>query len=355
MEHDAGIIVAGSGVGAIDKSFLKAVRGSYWQKTDARFLLIALLSIVLHLGAIAYFHSIKIAPVKTKSIEEIPERFAKLIIERPIPKELKKKPLLNQDAANTQKQGQTTEEAQQSTIDKTGAAAAGHGVSAVVKKAVSQQVARVEQKMRTVGVLGMLTGVGSTAKGPSVVDVLGGVNKKKEHIQDLDKALADVSGLQQTHSMDIVQKKLVKSKDVEISRKESIDDLIAGIGAAKTSDLSKKGDIVISRPESIEGSASSNTKRDIMAINAVVASHKASVRMSYERFLKKAPDLAGKITVRFTIDASGNVTRLEVLENTTGSKELEDEIGRKVKMWKFESIPEGEVTVTYPLVFQPAA
>ena len=318
-------------------------------------MLIALLSVLLHVGVIAYFRSVKIAPAKTKSIEEIPERFAKLIIEKPLPKELKKKSVLNTDAAAAQK-GPSAEEAQKEATEKTEpAAATERGPSAVVKRAVSQQVARVEQKIRTVGVLGMLTGVGSTAKGPSVVDVLGTINHKKEHIQDLDKALSEVSGLQQTRSIDIMQKKLVKSKDVAISRKESIDDLIAGIGAAKTSDLSKKGDIVISRPESIEGAASSNTKRDISAINAVVASHKTSVRMTYERFLKMTPDLAGKITVRFTIDAAGNVTRLEILDNTTGSKELEEEIERKVKLWKFDSIPEGEVTVTYPLIFQPAA
>jgi TonB family protein len=351
VERQAAIIVAGSGAGIIDKSFIKAVRGSPWHKTDTRFMLIALISVGLHAVGVIGIHHVKIVPVKTKSIEEIPERFAKLIIERPIPKEMKKKPAPGEAAARQQAQAEP-ERAASETVS---GAAQGHGPSAVVKKAVSRQVARVEEKIRTVGVLGMLTGVGSTAKGPSVVDVLGTVNKKKEHLQDLDKALAGMSGLQQTRSVDIVQKKLVKSKDIEISHKESIDDLIAGIGAAKTSDLSKKGDIIISRPESIEGAASSSAKRDIMAINAVVASHKTSVRMSYERFLKKSPDLAGKITVRFTIDAGGNVTRLEVLENTTGNKELEDEIARKVKMWKFESIPEGEVTVTYPLVFQSAA
>ncbi|MGB7569646.1 MAG: AgmX/PglI C-terminal domain-containing protein [Chitinivibrionales bacterium] len=346
MEREANVIVAGTALVAIDRNFIKAVRGSPWRKTDTRFLLIALLSIGLHAGFVIYFHTIKIAPATTKTIEEIPERFAKLIIEKPIPKEIKNKPLVNQQASKEQAVEKTN--AQQSSNPQTG------GPSAVVKQSVARQVARVEQKIRTVGVLGMLTGVGTTAKGPSVVDVLGSVGNKKEHAQDLDKALADMSGLQQSRSIDIMQKKLVKSKDVEISHKESIDDLIAGIGAAKTSDLSKRGDIIISRPESIEGAASSNAKRDITAINAVVASHKVSVRMSYERFLKKIPDLAGKITIRFTIDAEGNVTRLEIMENTTGNKELEDEIMHKVKMWKFETIPEGEVTVTYPLVFQPA-
>ena len=350
MERDANVIVAGTGLVAIDKNFIKAVRGSLWRKTDTRFFLIALLSIGLHTGVVVYFHTIKITPAKTMTIEEIPERFAKLIIEKPIPKDVKNKPMVNQQATKEKAEA----EADKASAQQTNGPAAGNGPSSVVKQSVARQVARVEQKIRTVGVLGMLTGVGTTAKGPSVVDVLGSVGNKKEHVQDLDRALADMSGLQQSRSVDIMQKKLVKSKDVEISHKESIDDLIAGIGAAKTSDISKRGDILISRPESIEGAASSNAKRDITAINAVVSSHKVSVRMSYERFLKKVPDLAGKITIRFTIDAEGNVTRLEIMENTTGNKELEDEILRKVKMWKFETIAEGEVTVTYPLVVQPA-
>jgi TonB family protein len=350
LERDGNIIVAGAHAITIDKDFLRAVRGSLWQKTDSRFFWIALLSIGLHIGAVVYFRNITIIPIKTKSIEEIPERFAKMIIEKPIPKEMKKKPVTETAAQQNQKTSDKS-----SDVAKPVSGSVGAQQTSAVKKNVARQVARVEQKIRTVGVLGMLTGVGATAKGPSVVDVLGTLGHKKEHIQDLDKALSQVSGLQQTASIDIVHKKLVKSKDVEISHKESIDDLIAGISTAKTSDLSKKGDILISRPESIEGAASSSAKRDIAAINAVVASHKTSVRMTYEKFLKKSPDCAGKITVRFTIDAGGNVVRLEALENTTGNKELEEEIIRKVKLWKFESIPEGEVTITYPLIFQPAA
>jgi TonB family protein len=350
LERDANIVVVSGGAAALDKDFQKAVRGSLWQKMDRRFAMMVLLSIGLHSGTVMYFRHIEIAPQKTKTLEEIPERFAKLIIEKPLPKEPKKKPLTEAPL----RPGATDEGPGKAANEQEGAVK-GAGPSTAVKKNVARQVARVDQKIRTVGVLGMLTGVGSTAKGPSVVDVLGVAGNKKERTQDLDKALAEVSGLRQTQSMEIVQRKLVKSKDVEIARKESIDDLIANIGAAKTTDLSKKGDIVISRPESIEGAASSSAKRDISAINAVVASHKQSVRMSYERFLKKSPDLAGKITIRFTIDAGGSVTRLEILENTTGNTELEDEILRKVKMWKFEEIPEGEVTITYPLIFQPAA
>jgi TonB family protein len=322
-----------------------------------RFMVIAVLCVGLHAGVLMGFRMVKLSAVRVKSIEEIPERFAKLIMEKPIPKIEKNKP---QAHPKTVEGRETATKAQEApSVEQ---ADAGPSASApmtkerqVARKAVAAQVARVEQKIRTVGVLGMLTGVGTTARGPAVVDVLGAMGGRKEKFQDLDKALADVSGLQQTQNVDVLQKKLVKSKDVEVSHKENIDDLIAGIKTAKTAELAKKGDIVISRPQSIEGAASSNAKRDIAAINEIVSTHKVSIRMSYERYLKRAPDLAGKITIRFTIDSGGNVSKIDIVENTTGNKDLEDEIVRKVGMWKFESINEGDVTVTYPFIFQPAS
>jgi TonB family protein len=57
------------------------------------------------------------------------------------------------------------------------------------------------------------------------------------------------------------------------------------------------------------------------------------------------------VTVRFTIAASGSVTMATVIENTTGNSEFEGEILRKIRMWRFDPIPEGDVTVSYPFVF----
>jgi TonB family protein len=200
----------------------------------------------------------------------------------------------------------------------------------------------------------MLTGVGATAKGPAVVDVLGAMGTRKETGGNLEEALSKMTGLRRTDNVEVLQRKLVKSKDVAIEHKQEIDDLIASVGTAKSVDLVKKGEFVIQRPESIEGAGSSNAKRDNNAINAVVASHKVSLRMSYEKFLKRDPNLSGKITVRFTISAAGSVASVSILENTTSNSELEHEIISKIRMWQFETVPEGDVTVTYPFVFMPA-
>ncbi len=346
------VVIAGSsGTAVIDASMIKAVRGKGGNFADRRFLVIMFLSVSIHLAFIIYIREREVAAPQAVIIEEVPERFAQLIIEKPIPKTEPIKKIVEQGESGTA--GKTAVE---TTVPQSsgGTGAITTKQRARAQRSVDARVARVEQKIRTVGVLGMLTGVGSTAKGPSVVDVLGSLKDRKESSVDLEAALDKMTGLQKTNQVDVLERKLVKSKDVTISHKEDIDDLLANVSDAKTVDLAKKGSFIIQKPESIEGAASSNAKRDNDAINAIVASHKASIRMSYEKYLKRDPALAGKVTVRFTIASSGSVAAVTIVDNTTGNKELEEEIVRKIRMWHFEAIPDGDVTVTYPFVFAPA-
>ncbi|MBN2035527.1 MAG: energy transducer TonB [Chitinispirillaceae bacterium] len=337
---------------ALSPAIVRQVRGSMFQTLDPRFFFIMLFSLLFHVGIVVYIYQIKVPPTSIVDIEMVPERFARLIIEKPIPKTPAK--AVQQETSSAKKEIPKKEEKKDRQIPGEKAPKVTAAERERARKAVAKRAARVEQKMRTVGVLGMLTGVGATAKGPSVVDVLGAMGTRSESGGSLDEALAKMSGLKQVSNVEVLQKKLVKSKDVAIQHKEEIDDLVASIGSAKSVDLEKRGQFVIQKPESIDGAASSNAKRDNMAINAVVASHKTSIRMSYEKYLKRDPSLAGKVTVRFTIAASGAVTAITILENTTGSSDLESEIKRKIRMWRFESISEGDVTVTYPFVFMPA-
>ena len=344
------VVIAGSYRSvSIDAALVRRVRGKGGTIADRRFMVIAFLSFAFHIAFIFYLRNKELAPVQTVTIEEIPERFAQLIIEKPIPK-----------TETLKKTSETSIDATKKTVEKVEEKpAATNGPitpkqRAKAQRSVDARVARVEQKIRTVGVLGMLTGVGTTAKGPAVVDVLGSIKDRKESNIDLEAALDNMTGLKKTGQIDVLDRKLVKSKDLTVSHKEDIDDLLASVGSAKTVDLAKKGSFIIQKPESIEGAASSNAKRDNDAINAIVSSHKASIRMSYEKYLKRDPTLAGKITVRFTIASSGSIALVTVVDNTTGNRDLEQEIIRKIRMWHFEEIPDGDVTVTYPFVFAPA-
>jgi TonB family protein len=330
---------------AINDNIISSIRGNPFSFLKSRLFLIGVFSIALHTIIICYLNSLKVTEQETVVIEDVPERFARLIVEKPVPK----KP------PEVKKSTQTIASSEQKTTEQNAQKNQNVPISSAQRRKARQNVqanvSKVEQKIRTVGVLGMLTGVGATAKGPSVTDVLGKMGDKHEKFKDLDDALSTMTGLKKTPQVDILDKKLVKSKDVSISHKEEIDDLIAGVGQAEAVNLSKKGDFIIQRPESIEGAASSDARRDNSAINEIVSSHKASIRMTYEKYLKRDPSLAGKVTLRFTITASGSVTNITIIENTTGNTEFEQEIKRKMAFWKFDPIPEGEVTVSYPFVF----
>jgi TonB family protein len=353
MQRDGMVVAVGAG-STFSPRDLRRIRGPLWGQTDPRIALVMIISVAVHFGVLVYIHRIKLPPPAPVALEKIPDRFVKFIVEKPLPK-ADKKP--EKALISTKPEAAATTGAQASTADAD--KSAGNATPAVsakdkarAQKAVAARVTRVEQKIRTVGVLGMLTGVGTTARGPAVVNVLGQATKGKEQFQDLEKALQNMNGIVKTQGGEMLDRKLVKSKDLTVNNpREEITSLMAGIGAAKTVELTKRGNFVIQRPEAIEGSASSNTKRDNDAINAVVSSHKASIRMSYEKFLQRDPTLAGKITVRFTIAAGGQVSRIEIVENTTGNPELEQDISKKIKMWEFEPIAEGDVTVTYPFVF----
>jgi TonB family protein len=347
--HNDNIVGVGNTLaGKTDKAVLREIHGSLLEMIDHRFAIILFLSLLVHSIILFHVSTIELKEVETTAIEKMSERIARLIVEKPVPKEKVQKKQSNKKTTKTN----DVEKAEKET-PKTASAEKAMDRK-IAKKAVARRAARVEKKIRTVGVLGMLTGVGSTAKGPSVVDILGDDHNKKERFQDLEKALENMSGLQQTKDINILQRKIVRSKDLSINYKENIDNLVASIGTAKTTTFSKKGNFVIQRPESIEGAASSNEKRNNAAINKIVSSHKVSIRMSYEKYLNRIPDLAGKIIIRFTISVTGRVTSIKIVENTTNNQDLEKDIVRKMKMWRFEEVTEGDVTVTYPFVFRPS-
>ncbi len=332
----------------VDKALIKKVKGSFFRSVDPRFLLVVVLSILAHVIGIYWLVKHKVSKQQDiVVIEQIPERFARLIVEKPLPKNKKN------SSSQTKTEGGGTKPAE--TKPTPGPVQRSAAERSKAQQAVTERSAKVEEKVRNVGVLGMLTGVGKTAKGPAVVDVLGSRDDSREKFSSLDEALENITGLKRTQNVDVLDRKIVKSKDVTVASREVIDDLISGVGVAASADLAKRGDFVIQRPESIEGAASSSAKRDNAAINQIVASHRSSIRLSYQKFLRRDPSLAGKITVRFTITASGTISNITILENSTGNGELEQEIIRKIRMWQFDEIPEGDVTVTYPFVFSSAA
>ncbi len=87
-------------------------------------------------------------------------------------------------------------------------------------------------------------------------------------------------------------------------------------------------------------------------VKRIFRRRQVAIRRCYEKQLRAHKDLAGKVTVQFTIGPAGRVTKVKVKKNTTGSKELAACVVRKLKSWSFPRPKGGQVTFVRPFVFR---
>jgi len=88
-------------------------------------------------------------------------------------------------------------------------------------------------------------------------------------------------------------------------------------------------------------------------IQRVVRRHNRQLRACYETRLAEHPELTGRVTVRWTIAISGEVTQAEVVSSTLNDDEAERCVVCRVQRMRFpEPRTGGEVVVTYPFDFE---
>ena len=79
------------------------------------------------------------------------------------------------------------------------------------------------------------------------------------------------------------------------------------------------------------------------------------MKYCYEQELTRRPDLGGRITVQFTIAASGQVMATQLLNSTVGNERVESCTVQAVRRWEFpKPLGGGIATVSYPFVLTPA-
>ena len=89
-------------------------------------------------------------------------------------------------------------------------------------------------------------------------------------------------------------------------------------------------------------------------IRRIVRAHINEVRSCYNAALTKDPNVAGKVSIEWTIGADGKVASASVLTNTTNDEPLGQCIAKAVKKWTFPQTPGGgTIKVTYPFDLSP--
>jgi outer membrane biosynthesis protein TonB len=89
-------------------------------------------------------------------------------------------------------------------------------------------------------------------------------------------------------------------------------------------------------------------------IRRIVRAHINEVRYCYNQGLTRDPALAGKVSIQFTIAASGKVSVATVADSTLSDENVANCIAKAVKRWTFpKPTGGGVVVVTYPFVLEP--
>ncbi len=131
-----------------------------------------------------------------------------------------------------------------------------------------------------------------------------------------------------------------------------IDDMISGLGEARSSSITRKGELAVETPSEVAGTGTKSTYRSQEAIQEVMYEHIPAIRYCYERELKRTPNLKGKVAVRITIVSDGSITKVDIVSSTLGNERVERCIVTRIERWKdFQPIGAEDGEVTFRQVF----
>ena len=300
-------------------------RGTLWNVTDHTFLTVLAVSLLLHGAAIGAI-SRRDLPPEEAAMEEIPDRFARLLIPDK-PPEVEQPP--EEQKAVEEK---PAEEEKPAAKEKAPAKdSAEH--KAAVQKAVAQK-----------GLIKILGSVGAGGSGGALANVLAAGGGFSE---DIGAALAGAGGV------------ALATEGGGPVRKGEGAAQATGIGGLATSGgggvkMREKADVAVRGSVSQEGDAEVDSPSvDKAALSRFINLRKGSIQGCYEAQLKRSPTLHGKLVLRFTIGTRGQIVEVSIDSDTLGSDELSSCITRLVKAWRMPFSPDADTTVTFPFLFHP--
>jgi outer membrane biosynthesis protein TonB len=217
----------------------------------------------------------------------------------------------------------------------------------LAKERAEQRAALAEQIAQQ-GLNKILGSIGGSGAG-AIVDVLGG----GDVASDQDSLLAQVQGV----GAGTGDSSVLKGPAGGAGGTEAAD-----VGQIKTGGGDKT---VKTAGPGAEKSISGNVKRrqpaasggtgmlDADEVARIVGSRLAAIKGCYETSLKRNPSLKGRIDIRFTIAASGNVSSARATTNQLDNS-VADCISNVFTRFRFPPPEGGAVTFEYPFMFTPA-
>jgi outer membrane biosynthesis protein TonB len=305
----------------------KEAKGAHFKSMDGLFVAVLAASFIVHSGAYVALASTELP--KEVTLEEIPDRYAKLLIPerrpQPPPKAEEKKAEQVAERKEEKKEEKKQESPEQAAQKKAARAAA-------VAKAVQSK-----------GILKVLGVLGPGSRAGAVADVFG----TGGGIGDVASALSGAGGVAVANDPGAGGGR----KGGGAGGAASIGDL-ATTGGGKVG-LGAKTEVRVSGSVAAEEAEVDSSDIDQGKLNAFVRARMGLIKACYENALKRNPSLKGKIAVRFTILETGGLADVTAAQNTMGAPEVAACIMNTMRSWRTQFRPSGPVTVEYPFVFSP--
>ncbi len=308
----------------------KEAQGNHFRSLDRLFAVVLGISFALHTGAYVALANTDIPTEVT--LEEIPDRYAKVLIPERLPKapekvEEKKPEAVAEKKAEDKKQDA---EKKQESPEQVAAKKAARAVA--VAKAVQSK-----------GILKVLGALGPGTGGGAVADVFG----TGGGIGDVASALSGAGGVA-----------VANDPGAAGGRKGAGQVEAASIGDLATSGGGKvaygaKTEVRVSGSVAAEEAEIDSSEIDQQKLAAFVKARQGLIKACYENALKRNPNLKGRVSIRFTILETGGLADIVAAQNALGSPEVASCIVQTMKSWRTQFRPSGPVTVEYPFVFSP--
>ncbi len=322
------------------KDLPKEFRGGLFNSDfDFTFFTIMLLFFAIYIGLVYSFSNVK-QPDDDFDLEKIPERFARMIIDKPeAKKELPKKEKIAEVRTSGKKikmasNGEKNKAIRNKDVTIASKGKTGGGVEA--RKSSSEIV-------RSSGIIGI---IGSRGKGGTVANLF----QENEFGDKLNKALKGVSGLRVGSSIDEAKIKRgsgdAKGVDIGSLKTTTGSGLVAFGSGQDTGAVNILGEI---GGDDVEGTGSMSPA----VIAKVLSQHVSAFQYCYNKALKSNPRLSGELKVKFVILGDGSVSNnnMGFSGNTSRDPNLTSCVRRVFSRIRFPSPKGGEVIVNYPLNF----
>jgi outer membrane biosynthesis protein TonB len=308
----------------------KEAQGNHFQSMDRLFVTVLVLSLLLHGGTYVALANTPLPPEVT--LEEIPDRYAKVLIPEKLPKP-PETPKEEQGAKKEEKVAEKKASDEKKPAESTEQQAA--------RKAA--RAAAVAKAVQSKGILKVLGALGPGTGSGAVADVFGAGGG----MTDVASALSGAGGIA-----------VATDPGAGGGRKGGGEGGAASIGNLATSGggqvaYGAKSEVKVTGSVAAEEAEVDSAEIDQAKLSSFIKARMGLIKACYENALKRNPNLKGKIAIRFTILETGGIADLEAVANTMGSADVASCIMATMRSWRTQFKPSGPVTVEYPFVFSP--